>query len=104
MAYNAENYKRIAAQFKDKSIRAQEAADARKAELHEKLPQIAEIDRALATTGLRIMKEALNGREGLQERVRRLEEGNKLLLEARAEILRASGYPEDYSDVHYECN
>ncbi|MBE6666135.1 MAG: ATP-binding protein [Ruminococcaceae bacterium] len=104
MAYNAENYKRIAAQFKDKSIRAQQAADVRKAELHEKLPQVAEIDRALATTGLRIMKEALNGRDGLQERVRRLEEGNKLLLEARAEILRASGYPEDYSDVHYECN
>ena len=104
MAYNAENYKRIAAQFKDKSIRAQQAADVRKAELHEKLPQVAEIDRALATTGLRIMREALNGREGLQERVRRLEEGNNLLLEARAEILRASGYPEDYSDVHYECN
>ena len=104
MAYNAENYKRIAAQFKDKSIRAQQAADARKEELHQRLPQIAEIDRALATTGLRIMREALNGKEGLQERVRRLEEGNNLLLEARAEILRASGYPEDYSDVHYECN
>jgi len=103
MAYNAENYKRIAAQFKDKSIRAQQVADARKAELHEKLPQVAEIDRALASTGMRIMREALNGKEGLHERIRRLEEGNNLLLEARAEILRASGYPADYSDVHYEC-
>lgn len=104
MAYNADNYKRIAAQFKDKSIRAQQAADARKEELHQKLPQIAEIDRALATTGMRIMREALNGKEGLHERIRRLEEGNHLLLEARAEILRANGFPENYSDVHYECN
>ncbi|MBQ2988124.1 MAG: ATP-binding protein [Clostridia bacterium] len=103
MAYNAENYKRIAAQFKDKNIRAQQAAEARKAELHEKFPQIAEIDRALSTTGLRIMREALNGREGLADRIRRLEEGNTMLLEARAELLRAGGYPADYSDVHYEC-
>ena len=104
MAYNAENYKRIASQFKDKNLRAKQDAEARRAELHEKLPQVAEIDRALAATGPRIMREALNGRDGLQERIRRIEEGNALLLEARNEILRASGYPEDYSSVHYECN
>jgi len=104
MAYNADNYKRIAAQFKDKNMLAKQAAEARKTELHEKFPQIAEIDRALSTTGLRIMREALNGREGLAERIHRLEEGNALLLEARAEFLRANGIPEDYSDVHYECN
>ena len=103
MAYNADNYKRIAAQFKDKNILAKQAAEARKAELHERFPQIAEIDRALSTTGLRIMREALNGREGLAERIERLEAGNLLLLEARAEFLRANGYPADYSDVHYEC-
>ena len=104
MAYNTENSKRIAAQFKDKNLRAKQAAEQRRAELHEKLPQVAEIDRALATTGLRIMREALNGKEGLDERIRKLEEGNTLLLEARREILRANGIPLDYSDVHYECN
>ncbi|MBQ8497234.1 MAG: ATP-binding protein [Clostridia bacterium] len=104
MAYNAENYKRIASQFKDKNLRAKQDAEARRAELHERLPQVAEIDRALAATGPRIMREALNGREGLEERIRRIEEGNALLLEARNEILRASGYPEDYSAVHYECD
>ena len=103
MAYNPENYKRIAAQYKDKNLRAKEAAEARRAELHEKLPQVAEIDRARSATGLRIMREALNGREGLDARIRKLEEGNNLLLEARREILRANGYPEDYSSVKYEC-
>lgn len=103
MAYNSENYKRIAAQYKDKNLRAKEAAEARRAELHEKLPQVAEIDRALSATGLRIMREALNGKEGLDARIRKLEEGNNLLLEARREILRANGYPEDYSSVKYEC-
>lgn len=104
MAYNTENSKRIAAQFKDKNLRAKQAAEQRRAELHAMLPQVAEIDRALATTGLRIMREALNGKEGLDARIRKLEEGNTLLLEARREILRANGIPVDYSDVHYECN
>lgn len=103
MAYNAENYKKIAAQYKDKNLRAKEAAEARREELHRNLPQVAEIDRALSATGLRIMREALKGKEGLDVRIRKLEEGNNLLLEARREILRANGYPEDYSSVHYEC-
>lgn len=104
MAYNAENYKKVATAYKDKNLRAKEAAEARRAELHGKLPQVAEIDRALSTTGLRIMKEAMAGREGLSERIAKLEEGNALLLEARREILLANGYPEDYSSVKYECD
>ena len=104
MAYNPENYKRIAAQYKDKNLRAKQAAEMRRAEVHERLPQVMEIDRALSTTGLRIMREALNGKEGLDERIKKLEEGNELLLEARREILSAAGYPEDYTNVHYECD
>lgn len=104
MAYNAENYKKIAAQYKDKNLRAKQDAEMRRAQLHEKLPQVAEIDRALSTTGLRIMKEALNGKEGLEDRIAKLEQGNAMLLDARREILRAAGYPEDYSAVKYECD
>ena len=104
MAYNSENYKRIAAQYKDKNLRAKQAAEMRRAEVHERLPQVMEIDRALSTTGLRIMREALNGKEGLDARIKKLEEGNALLLDARREILVAAGYPEDYTSVHYECD
>ena len=106
MAYNADNYKKVAAQYEHKHHRAQQAAEARCRELHEKLPQIAEIDRALSATGLRILKEAVEGknRADLDERIAKLEEGNALLLEARREILRANGSPEDYSAVKYECD
>ena len=104
MAYNADNYKRIASQFQDKNLRAKQAAEQRREELHARLPQVAEIDRALATTGPRILQEALKGKGGLDERIRRIEEGNALLMEARNEILRLNGYPEDYSAVHYECD
>ena len=104
MAYYAENFRRIAADYRDKNLRAKNAAEERRAELHHKLPQVEEIDRALSATGLRILQEALQGREGLDERMKKLEESNALLLEARKELLRANGYPEDYTSVHYECD
>ncbi len=103
MAYNTENYRRIAAEYKDKNLRAKQLAEEHRAELHARLPGVAEIDRALSMTGLRIMREALNGKDGLDERIKKLEEGNALLLEARRELLIAAGYPEDYSAVKYEC-
>ena len=104
MAYNPENYRRIAAEYKDKNLRAKQAAEQRRVELHRAIPQVADIDRELTKTGLRIMREALNGREGLDARIKKLEEGNALLLEAREMLLTANGYPADYSAVKYECD
>lgn len=104
MAYNPENYRRIAAEYKDKNLRAKQAAEQRRVELHRAIPQVADIDRELSKTGLRIMREALNGREGLDARIKKLEEGNALLLEAREMLLTANGYPADYSAVKYECD
>lgn len=104
MAYNSENYRRIAAQYKDKNLRAKQLAEARRDELHRVIPQVADIDRELSKTGLRIMREALGGREGLDARIKKLEEGNAMLLEAREVLLTSHGYPADYSAVKYECN
>lgn len=104
MAYNPDNYRRIAAEYKDKNLRAKQTAEARRAELHRAIPQVAEIDAELSKTGLRIMREALGGREGLDARVKKLEQSNALLLEAREMLLLANGYPADYSAVKYECD
>lgn len=104
MAYNPDNYRRIAAEYKDKNLRAKQTAEARRAELHRAIPQVAEIDHELSKTGLRIMREAMGGREGLDARVKKLEQSNALLLEAREMLLLANGYPADYSAVKYECD
>ncbi len=104
MAYNTDNYRRIAAEYKDKNLRAKQTAEARRDELHRAIPQVADIDRELSKTGLRIMREALNGRDGLDARIKKLEDGNAMLLEAREVLLVSHGYPADYSAVKYECN
>lgn len=104
MAFNRDNYRRIAASYQDKNYNAKQAAERRLSELHRVLPQVAEIDRALNATGMRILQEALKGKEGLDDRIHALEEQNALLLEARKVLLIKAGYPEDYSEVKYECD
>lgn len=47
MSYNAENFKKIAEEYSNKSKIAEEKADERKLELQKLFPEIKEIDTAL---------------------------------------------------------
>jgi DNA replication protein DnaC len=104
MGYNRENYKRIREDYQTKYLRARDAADARRMELHARIPAVAELDRALSETGLEIMRVTLAGGEDREAKLAAVRERNQLLLSARAEILKGAGYPEDYSSIHYECD
>ena len=103
MAYNPENYKRIAAQYKDKNLRAKQAAEMRRAEVHERLPQVMEIDRALSRTGLSLFRIACEGGENVKERLAAAEAENLELQAVRAELLKKLGLPADYTEPKYEC-
>lgn len=103
MGYNRDNYKRIREEYQHKYLRAREAADARRAELHAMVPGVAELDRSLSETGLEIMRVTLEGGDARESKLVRIREQNALLLGARAELLAAAGYPADYSSVRYEC-
>lgn len=100
MSFNRENYKRIKEEYNGKYIRAREAANTRRMFIHEQLPQIAEIDRELSSVGLEILQAAMNGREGTIEDIKKR---NLSLMEKRGEILKSAGYPEDYTEIKYEC-
>ena len=56
MGYNQENFRRIRAEYENKALYAERAADARREELHEKIPGLRELDAELSTFGLRMMK------------------------------------------------
>lgn len=101
MGYNKENYRRISEEFATKYRRAEESADARRQELHARLPEVAAIDRQLSLTGLELMR--LSTTPDYEKGLAAIREKNTILQARRAHILRANGYPEDYSAVHYEC-
>lgn len=89
--------------YKDKAKNARDEADRRTAEVCAKDPRIAEIEKELSETGLRIFAAALSGEENRDEAYRRLEISLLALKTEKKERLLALGYPIDYTEVHYEC-
>ena len=89
--------------FKNKPFLAQEAADRRSAEVWEKDSRIEEIDRELSGTGLRIFAAALSGDEKRDDEFKKLESRISLLKAEKKSRLAVLGYPEDYTEVKYEC-
>lgn len=102
MGYNKEIYKRIYDEYTTKFLTARERADARRSELHREIPEVAAIDRELSAVGLEIFSAALSGGD-YHSRLSEIKSKNSDLQKRRAELLSQNGYPEDYSDVKYEC-
>ena len=102
MGYNKEDYARIKAEFSQKYILARQEAEMRSFELRSRFPRIREIDSLLARTGMDIMGVIASGKN-TDEQIARIRERNEKLIEERRNILRNEGYPENYSDVKYEC-
>lgn len=100
MSFNRDNYKRIKEEYSGRYLKAREAAELRRLSIHGLIPRVAEIDRALADTGILIFEAALGGREDEVERIRR--RNDELLLE-RGKLLETAGYPSDYTEIKYEC-
>lgn len=103
MGYNPDNYRKIREEYEGKPQRARDAAKRREDELHRKFETVAQIDKLLSETSLKIYGESLKGRAGIDERIDKLREENAELRQMRAQILTANGYPADYSSVKYEC-
>ncbi len=101
--YNKENYRRIKQEFEQKHFAAEEAAQKRQQEAEARLPMLAEINHALAETGVKIFGAAMQGKDGLDARIAKLREENQQLRAIRGELLESAGYGKDYLQVHYEC-
>jgi len=104
MAYNREDFLKIKSEFSNKYLEARKEADMRKWELYETIPEVRQIDVELSKTGLDIMQAISSGSaEEVQKSIQDIKIKNDRLLIKRRALLRTNGYPEDYSDVHYEC-
>lgn len=101
MAFNRDDFIRIREEYSKKYLRAQAAADARCEEVYAKIPPLRLLDKELSGTVARIM-EAVSG-DNAEEKIARLRAENEALVAERAKILVAYGFPEDYTDVRYEC-
>ena len=101
MGFNNQDFQRIREEYSKKYLKARDAADRRREELYQKIPELVTLDRILAGTASRIMDAICS--ENSEELIAKVREDNEKLLNQRAQILAAYGYPSDYTDVHYEC-
>lgn len=101
MGFNRENYARIKQEYDGKYLRAQEAARLRRAEVHAKISEVAQIDAVMGSSGLRIFEATLKNDQAALEAI---EAENCALNKKRAELLISAGYPADYTEVKYECD
>ncbi len=102
MSFTDETSKKVRDEFDRKRKAAQDDADARRAEIHSRIPDIELIDKQLANTGLALYNCAING-EDIEKMVSGMKEKNAVLRKMRAELLLSGGYSEDYTKVRYEC-
>lgn len=90
-------------EFEAKRLKNETQREARLNEIYSKIPEISVLDKELSATGVSIMGCALGGKESFLENLNKLKERNLALQEKRAELLRANGYVEDYTDLKYDC-
>ena len=102
LGYNKANYKAIREEYETKYLLARQRAERRRAEIHALYPEVAEIDRALACTGLSIMEATMQGGD-VEQKIAEVRRQNEELLAARAMILTEAGFPADYTELKYEC-
>ena len=103
MSYNRENYIRIKREFEEKRRKAQDEADRRREDLHEKHRELAQIDRALSETGSRIFAETMRGKDGLERRMEAVRLETQELSSARDEWMTSHGFDSGYTDPDYQC-
>ncbi|MBO7303287.1 MAG: ATP-binding protein [Clostridia bacterium] len=103
MGYNRDALIKIKADYLEKYQKARRSADMRAEEVYVKIPRVREIDSLLSRTALEIMAVVSNGKESAEEALARVRQRNAVLMEERARLLVEAGYPEDYTDVHYDC-
>ena len=103
MAYSAKNVEAVLEDFERRRTNNSIAQGQRLIEVYKKCPEIKDIDNEFAHVGLSIFSTAMKGKEGLEERLKELQDRYESLQLRRAELLQNLGYEKDYTDLHYDC-
>ncbi len=103
MSYRREDYIKVNELLAERRQRAESDASRRREDIYKKLPEIRNIDRKLAMTAANVIDIIGGGPEAVKLGMAKIEAENLALQARRAEIMRAAGYPEDYTEPQYTC-
>lgn len=102
MGFNRANLRKIKNEYAGKNLAARESAEARRAELDARFPEVAEIDRELESFSLEYLA-IVADREHFEENFEKLRQKNLALNGRKRAFLTMNGIAPDYDEVKYEC-
>lgn len=87
------------------SIRSEEKKllDSRRKEIHEKLPEILDVERQIGLYSIKLSTQLVNTPESSQFHLKQMREKITELRIKKSELLVANNYPMDYLEIHYRC-
>lgn len=103
MGYSRQVIEKVQSEYENKRADAEKKLAERQMEMYEKCPVLRQIDTALSATGLKIYKAALEGKDGLDERIDKIKKEVLELQDDKRRILKMSEKPENYLDIVYSC-
>ena len=103
MKYDKELLERVLRDLENEKIKMQSQSRIRQAEIYEKIPRVAEIDIALRSTVLDVIRASFGKGEDTAALIAKTKEGNLALQKEREELLKNAGYPADYTDEKSIC-
>lgn len=105
MGFSPEIVARVKSILSSRKACAEAEAEKRLRQLHEKIPELREIDAAFPKLGASIVALASGGlsEAEIARQVEALKRESGELEEVRADCLELAGYPADYTNPHYTC-
>lgn len=94
-------YQKAESELKNRRDRAERLAAARRKEFVEKYPELIDIENEMKSAALEVIKNV--GAQGKKTDVALIARRNLQAQEAKRELIKAAGYPEDYLDIPYTC-
>lgn len=98
-----EQFRLLAEEYREKPLRAEAQVQARRRDLCDRIPELAEVERVLSSYGPRIMETAMRHKGDTAARIAELQAECEEMRRRREELLAANGYPKDWFELHYEC-
>lgn len=102
MAYSKAVLDKALSQLSQRRGQVRAEQERRKREIHEKIPQIAHLERDLSSTSILLAKAILSGTD-VEEKVAMLRQANLSMQAERARLLDSKGYPINYLETRPFC-
>jgi len=100
---NKQIIENIMTEYNKKRLRASHEADLKREKLYRALPRLAEIDKELNLSSIKLSKIYLSQPEDLDNRIRKLKQEIDALKREKEALYKKNNIPDNYLDIEYEC-